>query len=267
MVATGRGRLGVGILAVSLLLSACGGTGPAATSKKATSPTQKAQASPPAEVTIPFNMVAFLAPGKTGPRPGFSEYGDLDNQTAPPAGPYTVTVGGTKVTFNFPATKSTDKDSLAISYGEPSPTLKVTPGHYGHVYFLAAVAGGPQPAEAVLAYSDGSTQQEPVGFDDWCTVEVGGTLVPGTYAAWQGQKVIAQSNGSTATVSKNGYSGSAQGCGLYVSSVPVNESKTLTGVQIDNTLHTVPAALAADITQVQTAKHSGRINIIAVTAQ
>lgn len=257
-------RMAAGTVSVVLTLTACGSAGGAGGKAASTPPPPTTSA--PAAVALPFNVVAFLAPGKTGPTPGFSEYGDLDNKTAPPAGPYTVTAGGAKVTFNFPATGSTDKDSLAVSYGQSSPILTVTPGHYKRLYFLAAVAGGPQPANVVLQYQDKTTSTVPVAFDDWCTVEVKGPLVSGTYAAWQGQAVIGQQNGQPATVAKNGYSGSAKGCGLYVSSVAVNAVKTLTAVQLQNNLSSVPAALTG-VASVQTSAHSGRIDLIAVTAQ
>ncbi len=255
-------KLAGGLLAVTVALAGCGAAAGKTPPKAASAPAS----SPPVQLTLPFNTVAFLATGKTGPTPGFSEYGDLDNKTAPPAGPYTVAAGGTKVTFTFPSTASTDKDSLGLSYGQISPVVSVTPGHYHNLYFLAAVAGGPQPANVVLQYQDKTTATVPVAFDDWCTVEVQGVVISGTYPAWQGQAVIGQQNGQPATVSKNGYTGSAKGCGLYVSRVAVNAAKTLTGIQVQNNLKSVPAALA-DVPQVQTSPHSGRINIIAITAQ
>ncbi len=100
-----------GSLVASLALTACGAATPGSSGKGQSS---GVTTSAPAEVTIPYSVSAFLAPGKTMTAEGFSAFGDLDNQTAPPAGPYKLSVGGTNVTFNFPATHSTSQDSLAV---------------------------------------------------------------------------------------------------------------------------------------------------------
>ena len=280
MLGTMRGSGVLGVVLAGLILAGCGGGAAQNTGTSSAAGTSAAKgttgtagkgtgAAPAAAkdtfVSIPYNMVAFLAPGKTGPSPGFSMFGDLDNETAPTAGPYTVNVGSQSVTFQFPSTHSTDKDSLVLPYGQVAD-LPVTPGQYSHLYLLEAVAGGPQPVNVVLEYSDKSGQTVPAAFADWCTVEINGSLPGGVTAAWQGKAVIGQQNGKPVSVAKNGYTGSAQGCGLYVTTVPVNASKTLTGIQIQNTLTSVPSTLTG-VSSVQTAATSGRLNIIAATLQ
>ncbi len=247
----------------ALALTGCASAASGTTKSPASA--SKAAATQAVAVPIPFNTVAFLAPGKKGPTPGFSTFGDLDNATAPHAGPYTTRAGKVKVTFQFPASGSTAKDSLAIPYGRTA-RLSVHPGKYRHLYLLAAVAGGPQPAMAVLHYKGGTTTPVPVAFDDWCTVEIAHPLVSGTYAAWQGKALVGETSGKLFPVAHNGYSGKAQGCGLYVSVVAVNPAHTLTSVGIDNTLTAVPQGLSG-ITQVQTKAPAGRINVVAATLQ
>ena len=246
---------------MAIALAGCGS--PASGTAKPHASTSKAAPTQAVSVHIPFNTVAFLAPGKKGPNPGFSSFGDLDHATAPHAGPYTTRAGKVKVTFQFPATGSTAKDSLAIPYGRKA-RLSVRPGKYRHLYLLAGVAGGPQPVMAVLHYKGGTTTPVPVAFDDWCTVEIAHPPVSGTYAAWQGKALVFESSGKLFTVAKNGYNGKARGCGLYVSVVAVNPAHTLTSVGIDNTLTAVPQGLSG-ITQVQTKPPAGRINLVAAT--
>ena len=256
--------LTAGSLVAALAMAACGAATPGKSAKGQSSSSVTTSAA--AELTIPYTVSAFLAPGKTMTAEGFSAFGDLDNQTTPPAGPYTLSAGGTNVTFNFPATHSTSLDSLAVPYGSPSPNLTVTPGHYKYLYILSGVAGGPVPANVVLQYSGNSTTSVAAGFDDWCTVETNATPVANSYPAWQGPELINPSNGAAQKVSSNGYTGSEDGCGLYVTRVPVDPSKTLQDVQIQNTMTTLPAGFPS-LSTWPPAAHSGRINIIAITAQ
>ena len=252
----------VRLLAAALTALALAGCGGPASGTGKPSPS-KGTSSHAVFVHMPFNTVAFLAPGKKGPNPGFSTFGDLDNATAPHPGPYATHAGKAKVTFRFPSTGSTAKDSLALSYGQ-KVRLAVHPGKYRHLYLLAGVAGGPQPAMAVLHYKDGTTTPVPVAFDDWCTVEIAHAPVAGTYSAWQGKALVGEASGKLFPVAHNGYHGKAQRCGLYVSVVAINPAHTLTAVGIDNTLTSVPQGLSG-ITQVQTRAPAGRINLVAAT--
>ncbi len=213
--------------------------------------------------TLSFNAVGFLHPGQTGPTPGFGPNNDLNNATAPKPGPYPVTAGSAKVTFYFPNVSSKSSNSiLDVAYGK-SASFKVPAGKYSHLYFLAGVASGPEPATIVLHYKGGSTSKQVAAFDDWCTVEISHKPVPGTYPSWQGESRVLEKSGATGNVKGGTYSSPNQGCGLYVSSVPVDKTKTLTSVDVQNTLTAVPSSLSKSITSVN---KSSRINIVAVTA-
>gem|GEM_PF-3844408 len=248
-----------GALAVTgmLLITGCAPGG-------ATGAASAANAGGSAYAKITYNTAGFLAPSQSGPQPGFGPSHDLDNESAPKPGPYSVAVGNSKVTFMFPNVTGSKppKDVLDIP-GGASGTFTVSHGHYSALYFLASVAGGPQPAQVVLTYSDGTKQTVDAAFDDWCTLEVGHTPVAGTYPAWQGVTRIGESTGGSNNVSGGGYSGSSQGCGLYVSGVNVDKTKVLTSVAVDNTLPSVPSAFSYDI---QNVNPKSRINIVAATA-
>lgn len=251
-------------LAGMLLLAGCGSAGSTGTGATAASTsTSTSAASGPGFAKITYNAAGFLAPGETGPQPGFGPNHDLDNESAPPAGAYKVKDGSASVTFQFPNVKGTTppNDVLNIPVGG-SGSFTVPAGNYSNLYFLAGVAGGPQPAQVVLTYKDGTKDTENAAFDDWCTVEIGNTPVAGTAAAWQGVTRIGEADGSSNNVSANGYSGTNQGCGLYVSSVKVNNKKVLTSVEVDNTLSAVPSEFP-DITKIST---NALINIVAATA-
>jgi len=211
-----------------------------------------------AYATVPYNLAGFLAPNQKGPQPGYGNNHDLDNQSAPKPGKYNAQVGNLDVPFMFPnVTGATPpKDVLNLPFGK-SGTLTVAPGHYQAFFFLASVAGGPEPAQVVLTYQDGSKQTEYVAFDDWCSVEVGNhTPVLGTYAAWQGVARIGETDGSSNLVG-------GKGCGLYVSSVPVDNSRVLTSVTVGNTLKSVVGPVAYVLSNVQS---GSRVNIVAATA-
>lgn len=261
--------LKVGALAVAgmLLLAGCGSAagngGTATTTGGASGAASGAAAGGPAFAKITYNAAGFLAPAETGPQPGFGPNHDLDNESAPPAGAYKVKNGSTSVTFQFPNVKGSPppNDILDVPVGG-SGNFTVPAGNYSTLYFLASVAGGPQPAQVVLTYKDGTKDTLNAAFDDWCTLEIGNTPVTGTFAAWQGVTRIGEVDGATNDVSANGYTGDAKGCGLYVSSVKVNKTKVLTSVEVDNTLSDVPAEFP-DITKIST---NARINIVAATA-
>ena len=272
-------KLRMGVLALGLAgataLAGCGASSGSSGNTGAAKTTHKAAAKKTAAgggtsasgikgaATLPFNAVGFLHPGQTGPTPGFGPNNDLNNATAPKPGAYTATAGTAKVTFNFPNVSNKSNDILDIPYGK-SASFKVPAGKYSHLYFLAGVASGPEPATIVLHYKGGSTSKQVAAFDDWCTVEISHKPVPGTYASWQGESRVAEKTGVTGNVKAGSYSSPNQGCGLYVSSVPVSNTKTLTSVDVQNTLTTVPSSFSKSITSVN---KSSRINIVAVTAK
>lgn len=248
-------------LAGALVLAGCGAAAGTANKKGAAAGVKGA-------FPIQYDTAGFLAPGQSGPTPGFGPNHDLDNATAPKPGPYTVTAGSTKVTFNFPQTVNATtppNDILEVAYGSKA-TVKAAPGKYKRIYFLAGVASGPEPATVTLTYTDGSTQKEPVAFDDWCTVEIAHQPVSGTYPAWQGLRRIGETDGSTQKVSGGGYTGTNQGCGLYVSHVAANPAKTLKSLTISNTLSTVPSSMSGSGQgQISGISNGSRIGIVAIT--
>jgi hypothetical protein len=266
---TNLGRLAMAAGTVAALALAGCGAGTAKTATSSSKTTAAASSTGAGGVSgafkLPYDRAGFLAPGQSGPSPGFGPTHDLDNASAPKPGPYTVTAGNTKVTFLFPTTTGSTppNDIVEVSYGN-SVTLPAPQGKYHEIYFLAAVASGPEPATVTETYTDGSTVKHHVAFDDWCTVEIGHQPVPGTYPAWQGIARIAEADGSTQSVSGGGYSGSDQGCGLYVSSVPANPDKVLKSITISNEEGSVPSSLSAAITSIS---QSSRIGIVAITAQ
>lgn len=274
---------GLGLVG-SLVLAGCGAASPGSTASSSTTTPAASSSSPATSTstsatatattgastgsvagafTLKYDTAGFLAPGQSGPQPGFGPNHDLDNESAPKPGPYSVTAGSTKVSFLFPKTvdaTTPPNDVLEVATGS-QVTVDAPAGKYHNIYFLAAVAGGPQPANVTLNYTDGSKQTVDVGFDDWCTLEIGNTPVTGTYPAWQGVTRIGEADGSSNNVSGGGYTGTEQGCGLYVSSVKADPTKTLKSLVIDNSLTAVPADLP-DITKVST---NARIGIVAIT--
>lgn len=186
-------------------------------------------------VTLPYSNSIFAKVGDaaandaaTGkPAARFDSGGYAMDAATAPSGSLKVAVNGENVSFQFPSTDTSAKNAITLTDGQKSPDITVTSGKYSTLYLLGAAGNGPAGLTVTLKYSDGSATA-PAVITDWCS-KTGQSA--DAVQAWMPSDRIGPDGKSTGPA-----------CGLWVSSVKLDNTKTLTGLSF------AALAAAADVT-------------------
>lgn len=213
-------------------------------------------ASSQVSVQLPFNRQVYASSAPKEPStckqydstpttdqcvPYFDLAGDALPTSSAPSSPVSAkATDGNTVSFTLAPTSG--KDALSLANGA-SQAISVKAGKYSQLDILAGAGNGPAPLSFTFTYSDGSTSTATTSVPDWYkgtpafAVTYSGRWVPGTTSVQSGN------------------------LGLYALSIPVDASKTLTGVKVTNT-----ATTGEDVANILSATLEGSASGSASTA-
>ncbi len=136
----------------------------------------------------------------------------------PSTGTWNVNIQGLQIPFLIPDWGVGVRSAVPMS---ANMTIPVPHGHYVVAWLLGTGIYGTQAAVVTEHYSNGSSQQIPVSFPDWCAE----TALPPEYPA-----VV-----TPYRLHPNGAVGTSGCAAFYAEYVPTNTGQTLTSISFPNT--------------------------------
>lgn len=182
----------------------------------------------------PQGAEASVAEG--GPAPQFSPQGwgapgingtPYPAQDFPSTGSFTVPIHGLKASFLIPA----EGVGIRSTFDLAAPVdIPVPPAPYHAVWILGnGIGGGAGDVLLIAHYQGGTSTGYTFDFTDWCSPQ---TLAPGEFIAALAPYLLKAQSGKMTP--------SNQGCGgLYAAAIPIDASKSLTGLSIPGAIPTL----------------------------
>jgi hypothetical protein len=142
----------------------------------------------------------------------------LPSQFFPSTGTWQVNIQGLVIPFLIPDWGLGVPSAMPVSF---NATIPVPHGRYLVAWFLGTGTYGSQTANITLNYADGTSQQIPLTYPDWCS----GAALPPYYPA-----IV-----TPYRLHPNGAKGTNICGAFYAEFVPTNPNKTLVSISLPNT--------------------------------